>query len=170
MRSPPPRDPARHQRPTIGWREWVALPGLGIPSIKVKVDTGARTSSLHAWDVEEQRRGSKRLVRFCVHPEQRNARHAKIVEAPLVEHRRVRSSNGQVQQRPVVLVEIELMGRRWPVELTLTNRDEMGFRMLLGRQAIRGRFLVDPGRSFLNGRRLKTSRRIKPLTTRTRPS
>ncbi len=158
---PPPPASAKNRPPTIGWREWVSLPGLRIPSIKAKVDTGARTSSLHAFDVEEFRRGRTTWVRFSVHPEQRNAKHSTTVEAPLVEHRSVRSSNGQVQQRPVVDVEVEVLGRRWVVELTLTNRDEMGFRMLLGRQAIRGRFLVDPGRSYLNGRRVKNTRRIK---------
>lgn len=156
---PPAATPAG--RPAIGWREWVALPDWDIPSVKAKVDTGARTSSLHAYDVEEFRARGRTMVRFSVHPEQRNARHAVHVEAPLHEHRRVRSSNGHVEQRPVVTVHIELAGQRWPVELTLTNRDEMGFRMLLGRQALRGRFAVDPGRSFVGGRRIKGTRRIK---------
>jgi len=152
--------PEKHALPVIGWREWVALPELGIPSVKAKVDTGARTSSLHAYDVEEFKRGRTRMVRFKVHPEQRHSRPVIAAEAPLVDHRHVRPSSGVAQRRPVISTCIELLGRRWPIELTLTNRDEMGFRMLLGRQAIRGSFAVDPGRSFLNGRRIKGTRRI----------
>ncbi len=150
------------ERLVIGWREWVRLPELGVSSIKAKVDTGARTSSLHAYDVEEFRRGRKRMVRFTLHPEQRNATHEVAAEAPLREHRKVTPSSGHSELRPVILTVVELMGERWEVELTLTRRDEMGFRMLLGRQALRGHFVVDPGRSFLNGRRVKGTRRIKP--------
>ena len=146
---------------TIGWREWVALPKLGIPSIKAKVDTGARTSSLHAFDIERFRRRGVSMVRFAVHPEQRSGKHAVLVEAPLADRRPVRPSSGEAELRLVVVTDVELMGERFPVELTLTRRDAMGFRMLLGRQAMRGRFVVDPGRSFLNGRRLKGTRRLK---------
>lgn len=144
----------------VGWREWIGLPALGIPSIKAKVDTGARTSSLHAFDLEQFQRGRRRMVRFSIHPEQRSSAHALTVELPLFDARGVRPSSGQVEQRLVVVTEIELLGERWPVELTLTRRDEMGFRMLLGRQALRGRCLVDPGRSFLNGRRARGKRRL----------
>lgn len=147
--------------PVIGWREWVVLPGLAIPSIKAKVDTGARTSSMHAWNIEEFRRRGRDMVRFEVHPEQRSSRRSTIVEAPLAEKRHVRPSTGKRQLRPVIVTPIELLGQRWEVEITLTDRDAMGFRMLLGRQALRGRFVVDPGRSFANGRRIKGSRRIK---------
>lgn len=156
--------------PIIGWREWVALPGLRVPSVKAKVDTGARSSSLHAFALKEFRRGRRELVSFSLHPEQRSARHAQDVTLPVVDHRRVRSSNGQLEQRPVVQIEVELLGRRWDVEFTLTNRDEMGFRMLLGRTALRGRFLVDPGRSFLGGRRVKGTRRIAAARRRPRRS
>lgn len=153
-RPPPPASPV------IGWREWVALPELGVPSVKAKVDTGARTSSLHAFDLEfEKRRGSE-WVRFGIHPEQRSARFATTVEARVLEWRSVRSSSGRAERRPVILTEVELLGRRFEVELTLTSRDAMGFRMLLGREATRRRFLVDPGRSFLNGRRRKGSRKL----------
>lgn len=146
---------------TIGWREWVSLPAFGIQTIKAKVDTGARTSSLHAFDVERFRRRGVEMVRFSVHPEQRSEKHAVTVEAPLVDRREVRPSSGKAELRLVVETEVEVLGRRFPVELTLTRRDAMGFRMLLGRQAVRGRFLVDPGRSFLNGRRAKGTRRLK---------
>jgi hypothetical protein len=158
-------DAGHHKPPAtkrvVGWREWVALPDLGIETIKVKVDTGARTSSLHAYEVEEFRRGRQPMVRFKVHPEQRNTRHVVSTEAPLCDRRSVKSSSGQVGIRPVVRTTVELMGERWELELTLVSRDEMGFRMLLGRQAVRNRFVVDPGRSFLNGRRVKGSRRLK---------
>ncbi len=139
------------QLPTIGWREWIALPELGVQSIKVKVDTGARSSSLHAYDVEPFRRRGRDFVRFKICPLQRN--HKRIVEAmaEVLEYRNVRSSSGQVTMRPVILTTIELLGRRWPIELTLANRDEMGFRMLLGRQGIRGKALVDPAHSFFGG-------------------
>lgn len=158
----PDREPrGSRARLVVGWREWIGLPEMGVTTIKAKVDTGARTSSLHAFDVVEFRRGSRRMVRFRVHPEQRSARDVVTVEAPIVERRRVRPSSGRPELRPVIVTTIELMGRRWAAELTLTRRDEMGFRMLLGRQAIRGRFVVDPGASFLAGRRIKGTRRLK---------
>lgn len=133
----------------VGWREWVALPDLGIPAIKAKLDTGARSSALHAFDVEHVRRHGKRMVRFGVHPYQRDAERQVFCEAELLDERRVRSSSGEVQVRPVVAARVGLLERFWTIELTLTNRDEMGFRMLLGRAAMRRRFLVDPGRSYL---------------------
>jgi hypothetical protein len=152
---------ARESLPLIGWREWVALPDFGVPSIKVKVDTGARTSSLHAFDLEHFTHRGREMVRFEVHPEQRSTAKSVVVEAPLFDRRHVRASSGQGRVRPVILTTVELLGRSWEVELTLTRRDEMGFRMLLGRQAIRGHFLVDAGRSYLNGRRVKGTRRLK---------
>ena len=157
--SPAPQRPPS-QRPTIGWREWVILPEFEIPSIKAKVDTGARTSSLHAFDIEPFLRGEKRMVQFKVHPEQRDSSLTITAEAPLSEHRAVKPSSGESQIRPVILTTIEVLGERFEVELTLTRRDEMGFRMLLGRQALRGRFLVDPARSYLGGRRAKGLRRL----------
>lgn len=144
----------------IGWREWVALPDLGVETIKVKVDTGARTSSLHAFALEEFSHRGRRMVRFEIHPEQRSTRSGSVVEVPLHDRRRVRSSSGESELRPVIRTTVELLDARWEVELTLTRRDAMGFRMLLGRQAVRGRFVVDPGASFLNGRRIKGTRRL----------
>ena len=138
--------------PTIGWREWVALPELGVPTIKVKVDTGARSSSLHAYDVELFSRSGKEWVRFKVHPVQRKTTPVIEASAPVLEHRSVRSSSGKASMRPVILTTVGLLGVTWPVELTLANRDEMGFRMLLGREAIRRRFLVDAGRSYYGGK------------------
>lgn len=136
----------------LGWREWVALPDLKVKKIKAKIDTGARTSSLHAFDLKKFRRGRQTWVSFIIHPLQRNTRKEITVKAKVIEERRVKSSNGEWTLRPVVRTDVEVEGRRWPIELTLINRDEMGFRMLLGREAIRGKFAVDPGRSFVTGK------------------
>ena len=137
----------------IGWREAIALPQLGIDKIKVKIDTGARSSALHAFDLVEFKQDGKDLIRFQVHPLQRDRTVTVTAEAELLEYRKVRNSGGVAQLRPVIMTEIELGGQSWAIELTLTNRDVMGFRMLLGRQAVRNRFLIDPGRSFLQSRR-----------------
>ncbi len=139
----------RKPRPLIGWREWVALPSLGIRAIKVKVDTGARSSALHAFDIEIFVEGEQEMVRFKVHPFQKDSQTTVEGVAPLIDRRIVRSSAGEASVRPVILTEIELAGQRWPIELTLTRRDTMGFRMLLGRQAVRRRFQIEPARSFL---------------------
>lgn len=139
----------QEQLPIIGWREQLALPDLGVREVKAKIDTGARSSALHAFDVETFDRDGKRMVRFKVHPYQRDARQTVTAEAELFDQRQVRNSGGQTQVRPVIQTTVELNGDRWSIELTLTNRDVMGFRMLLGRQAVRKRFLVDAGRSFL---------------------
>ncbi len=135
--------------PRVGWREWVGLPSLGVPRIKAKVDTGARSSSLHAEDLEEFQRGGHPWIRFTLLPRQRSRKGAVRVEAPVADRRAVRSSSGEARVRPVVEVEVEVGGSRFACEVTLARRDRMGFRMLLGRTALRGRFLVDPGRSFL---------------------
>ncbi len=140
----------QEQLPIIGWREQLALPDLGISEVKAKIDTGARSSALHAFDVETFNSNGKRMVRFKVHPYQRDAHRTVTAEAELLDQRQVRNSGGQTQVRPVIETTVELNGDRWSIELTLTNRDVMGFRMLLGRQAVRRRFLVDAGRSFLH--------------------
>jgi hypothetical protein len=139
----------QEQLPIIGWREQLALPDLGIAEIKAKIDTGARSSALHAFDVETFDRNGKVMVRFKVHPYQRDTCRTVIAEAELLDRRQVRNSGGQAEVRPVIKTTVELNGDRWPIELSLTNRDVMGFRMLLGRQAVRKRFLVDASRSFL---------------------
>lgn len=136
----------------IGWREWIALPDLGVPRIKAKVDTGARSSALHAFAVERFRRGGKSMVRFQVHPIQRNDRDVVSAEAEMLEERNVRDSGGHLERRPVIRTIVRLPGREWKIEVTLTNRDEMGFRMLLGREALTRRFVIDPARSFLAGK------------------
>ncbi len=152
----PPGDPEKfstRRSSVLGWREWVSLPSFGVEAVKAKIDTGARTSSLHAFRLTTLEREGATWATFEVHPRQRSPADAIVVEAPVVEFRRVRSSNGSVQQRPVIRTEIEVGGSRWPIDVTLTNRDEMGFRMLIGRAAIRRRFVVDPARSYLSGRR-----------------
>jgi hypothetical protein len=138
--------------PEIGWREWISLPDFGVRNIKVKVDTGARSSSLHAYDLEYFRRRGREYVRFEICPHQRSSKSAVVVEAPVLEHRSVRSSSGKASKRPVIITNIAMLGEKWPIEVTLANRDEMGFRMLLGRQAVRGRFLVNPGQSYYGGK------------------
>jgi hypothetical protein len=155
------RGKRREPKPVIGWREWVALPELGIAYIKPKIDTGARSSSLHVSEIEEFRRGEALYVRFKVHPIQRNREFGVRAEAEVLEYRKVKSSNGKKSLRPVILTDVKIFDQRWPIELTLADRDEMGFRMLLGREAVRGRFLVDPGRSFVGGRPLAKSKKKK---------
>lgn len=140
------------KKPTIGWREWVALPDLDITSVKAKVDTGARSSSLHAFNVEIVKRKKRTMVRFSVHPIQGDTRETVHCEAELVDERWVRSSNGKRELRPTIRTSVSFGGDAWPIDLTLTSRDLMGFRMLLGREAVRRRFLVDAGRSFLTKR------------------
>ncbi|MEV5000604.1 ATP-dependent zinc protease [Nocardioides sp. LML1-1-1.1] len=142
-----------------GWREWVRLPGLGVGPVKAKLDTGARTSALHAFDLEPFEREGREWVRFSVHPWQRSAEDAVLVECPVHDRRVVRSSTGHTQERFVVLTAIELLDRTVTTELTLTRRDEMGFRMLVGREALRQGFLVDSGRSYLGGRPPRRVRR-----------
>ena len=135
---------------TIGWREWLGLPELGVARIKAKVDTGARTSALHAEDVRVVGGGRGRArVRFTVHPVQRSRKGAVEAMATLIGERTVTSSSGTRETRPVIRTLVRIGDAEWPIEITLTRRDVMGFRMLLGRQALHGQAVVDPGRSFL---------------------
>lgn len=150
----------------VGWREWVALPDLGVGRIKAKVDTGARSSALHAWNLEEFQRDGVRYVRFVVHPWQHDVAKSIVCECEWIGERAVRSSHGHSETRPVVRTTLEVGGRRWPIELTLTNRDTMGFRMLVGRLAVRGRFVVDPGRSFVQPRPRRRRKRPHPAPER----
>jgi hypothetical protein len=142
-----------------GWREWVSLPDVGVPWIKAKLDTGARTSSIHAYEVEPFTKDGAHWVRFRVRPWQESIADEVSVECPVHDLRRVRSSSGHVEERYVVKMRIELVGRAVTVEVTLSNRDQMGFRMLVGRQALRRGFVVDSGRSFVGGRAPRPVRR-----------
>jgi hypothetical protein len=149
----------RRELPTVGWREWVALPELGVVRIKAKVDTGARSSALHAYNMRMYERRGRPYVSFDIHPLQRATDHSVFARAEIVALRSVRSSSGQIELRPVIHTTVGFGKLAWTIELTLTNRDEMGFRMLLGRQAIRGRFLVDGGRSYLQSKRRRKESR-----------
>jgi hypothetical protein len=137
----------------------VSLPELGVDWIKAKIDTGARTSSLHAFDIEEFRRDNQDWVRFAVRPWQESQADAVIHECPVHDRRAVRSSSGHAEDRLVVMLRMRLVGQDVQGEVTLTNRDEMGFRMLIGRQVLRRGFIVDPAKSFLGGRAPKEARR-----------
>lgn len=143
------RKKARPPKIVVGWREWVGLPDFAETRVKAKIDTGARTSALHAFRLKAFERDGERWVRFELHPIQRDAETRIPCEARVVDRRRIRSSNGKTEWRYVVRTVLEMGGARWPIELSLTRRDEMGFRMILGRTALRTRATVDPARSFL---------------------
>ena len=136
----------------IGWREWLVLPDLGVGAIKAKIDTGARTSALHAHRIERYRLGGAPWVRFWLHPLQKCAAPDLVCDAAIVDQRRVSDSGGHQEQRLVIATQVEIGGQCWAIEMTLTNRETMLFRMLLGRTAMRNRFLVDPARSFVWGK------------------
>ncbi len=150
----------RRQHPSIivGWREWVALPELGLPAVKAKVDTGAKTSSLHAFDIETFREGGRERVRFGVHPMQEDEQLTVWATADVVDERSVTSSSGHEELRVVIRTSLRLGDLTWPIELTLTDLRQMRLRMLLGLEALAGRLLVDASASFLHGR--------KPLAAR----
>ncbi len=149
----------KRELPAIGWREWLSLPELGIVAVKAKIDTGARSSAIHAFDLQTFSAEGKYKVRFKVHPYQRDSHTTVISEAEILEEREVRNSGGHTEVRLTIVTLLMIGGSQWPIELTLTNRDVMGFRMLLGRQAVRDRFLVDPGKSYLLSSNISPTRK-----------
>ena len=145
--------------PVIGWREWISFPDLGIPWIKAKVDSGARSSSIHAFNVREYEKDGNPWASFEVHPLQRVDDESIEVHSEILEYRSVKSSSGEVALRPVIVTNVTLLDVTWPIELTLASRDDMGFRMLLGREAFRGRFLVDGGKSYYGGKPIRKKKK-----------
>jgi hypothetical protein len=133
----------------VGWREFLSLPDLGIDTIKAKVDTGAKTSCLHAFQLEPFDKNGEAWIRFWIHPKQKDVEEVITCEAKIIDERVVRDSGGHEEKRFVIQSTIELDKQRWSVELTLTNRENMAFRMLLGRTAMTNRIIVDPTQSFL---------------------
>lgn len=134
---------------TIGWREWVGLPELGIPQIKAKVDTGARTSALHAFALRPFVENGRDRIQFDIHPFQHNNHDIITCQADVVDKRCVTDSGGHEEERYVIETPIMIAGQTWLIEITLTERENMLFRMLLGRRALRKRFIINPARSFL---------------------
>ncbi|MCJ9430666.1 ATP-dependent zinc protease family protein [Kordiimonas marina] len=132
----------------IGWREWVGLPAFGIEAIKAKIDTGAKTSALHAYDVTTHKSHGQEWAEFFIHPVQKRKRPEIRCKAPVVDEKLIKSSNGLSELRLVVSTELQLGPFTRTVQLTLTNRDEMGFRMLIGREALKGQYIVDSGVSY----------------------
>lgn len=158
----------KNGKKTIGWKEWFELPCLALPAIKGKIDTGAKTSSLHAFNIESFYLEDVEYVRFDVHPLQKNKRLKRSCVARVVERRMVSDSGGKKEKRFVIKSDLKIGERKVRIELTLANRDSMAFRMLLGREAVKqAKMLVDVSKAFVQGTRkrkeiLKTYRKTKP--------
>ncbi len=139
------------EKTCIGWREWIGFPELGVDRMKAKIDTGAKTSAIHAFRIKKTGDAEDPRVEFYLHPVQRRKNPEVRCSARLVDERPIKSSNGALEIRYVIVTPMQLGSSIWNVELTLTDRDQMGFRALVGRAAIRKRYIVDPSASFLMG-------------------
>jgi len=146
----------------VGWREWVSLPGICLPAVKAKIDTGAKTSALHTYSLKNFKRDGVDMVRFKLHPLQRTRDFYITCEAALKDERVVSDSGGHRELRPFIESDIMIGGKLWPIELSLFNRENMVFRMLLGRTAMDGRIIVNPEASYLTGRKLAGHYRRHP--------
>ena len=143
----------------IGWREWLALPELGIPSIKAKIDTGARSSCLHTHHYEIFPKAGASWVRFQLHPLVGRNDLEFTCEAPVLEFRDVKDSGGHLESRPFIRTKAKLGDHQWDIDLSLSNREGMRFRMLLGREAVAGDFIIDPSVSYQQGTFLRNQYR-----------
>ena len=137
---------------TVGWREWLQLPELSLPAIKAKIDTGARTSCLHAFSIEVYTKDDNNWARFGIHPYQDNTETEVYCDAEIIDERTVTDSGGHKEKRYVISTNVLLDGQSWPIEITLTNRDNMRFRMLLGRTAMEKKIIVNPEKSYVLGK------------------
>ncbi|HMQ11372.1 MAG TPA: RimK/LysX family protein [Oligoflexia bacterium] len=133
----------------IGWREWIALPDLKVRKIKAKIDSGARTSSLHAHKLKVLKKNNEEYAQFYIYPQQDSSKEKVLCEEKILEYRKIKSSNGITEKRPIIQTYIKINEKLWLVDLSLSNRDEMGFRILLGRTSISKKFLIDVSKSFL---------------------
>lgn len=149
----------RRSKITIGWREWCSLPNLNIPAIKAKIDTGARTSSLHAFDIKTTHADQSDRVHFSIHPIQGNNKIVVQCHASILDERYVMSSNGHKELRCVISTTVNLGDLSWEIELTLSDRDPLRFRMLLGREALKKNIIINPSRSLSLGRITKAELR-----------
>jgi ribosomal protein S6--L-glutamate ligase len=150
-------DKSKSPRLQIGWREWCALPKLHIPAIKVKIDTGAKTSALHAWDLATFHRQGELFVQFIVHPLQHDITLTRSCVARVIDQRTITSSSGQKELRYIIATPVLLGEMTWEIEISLTNRDSLSFRMLLGRDALKNHVIVDPGKTMQQGKLTKRS-------------
>ena len=144
-----------NQQLAVGWREWVMLPDLGLENIKAKVDTGARTSCLHAFKIRPFIENDQQRVEFQIHPKQRNTDHVKTCIADVIDQRVVTDSGGHKEERWVIETLLRMGSHQWPIEVTLSSRDNMMFRMLIGRTALKNRVLVDSSKSYVIGKKIK---------------